>query len=185
MRVPPEQYTEGLTNVFQYVTNNGGAAYSDNVGLMLITGKKLWSTDPFTQTHATRYGRWDESKLVEAILKKQFSQIVLRIDIDAPDAGAGDVSPGILQAVRDNYKLDQRNVENIYVPRRRGASKERCMANKEAQVPQELLDILVCPVDKAKVHLEGDRLICEQCGTRLSRPEGIPIMLEEEAEMTR
>ena len=34
-----------------------------------------------------------------------------------PNAGAGDVSPGILQAVRDNYKLDQRNVENIYIPR--------------------------------------------------------------------
>jgi uncharacterized protein YbaR (Trm112 family) len=55
----------------------------------------------------------------------------------------------------------------------------------EAMVPRELLDILVCPVDKAKVHLEGDRLVCEQCGRAYPVREGIPIMLEEEAELPR
>jgi uncharacterized protein YbaR (Trm112 family) len=60
------------------------------------------------------------------------------------------------------------------------------MANKEeTKVPQELLDILVCPVDKAKVKLEGDRLVCEQCGRAYPVRDGIPIMLEEEAERTR
>ncbi|HET6312852.1 MAG TPA: hypothetical protein VFH60_03375 [Chloroflexia bacterium] len=112
----PGKY-EGMRNIFQYVTNNGGPAYSDNVGLLLTTGKRLWTTDPYTQTHATQYGRWDESKLVAEIRRKGFAQVILRIDIFAPDPGAGDVSPGILQALRDNYKLDQRNVENIYVPR--------------------------------------------------------------------
>ena len=107
---------EGMQNIFQYVTNNGGTAYSDNVGLLLTTGKKLWSTDPFTQTHATLYGRWDETELVKAIERGGFAQIILRIDVFDPKEGAGDVSPGILQAVRNHYKLDQRNVENIYVP---------------------------------------------------------------------
>ena len=59
------------------------------------------------------------------------------------------------------------------------------MANKEVSVPKELLDILVCPVDKAKVHLQGDRLVCEQCGRAYPVRDGIPIMLEEEAERTR
>lgn len=108
---------EGMTNIFQYVTNNGGRAYSDNVGLLLLAGKPLWTTDPYTQTHATFFKRWDESKLVEAIERKSFSQVILRIDVDEQGDAAGDVSPRILQAVRDNYKLDQRNVENIYVPR--------------------------------------------------------------------
>ena len=56
------------------------------------------------------------------------------------------------------------------------------MANKEVSVPKELLDILVCPVDKAKVHLQGDRLVCEQCGRAYPVRDGIPIMLVEEAE---
>ena len=109
--------TAGMMNIFQYVTNNGGTAYSDNVGLMVATHKKLWTTDPFTQTHATLYGRWDQSLLLRAVETKQFAQIIVRIDIDAPEAGAGDLSPQILQAMKDNYKLDQRNVLNIYVPR--------------------------------------------------------------------
>lgn len=59
------------------------------------------------------------------------------------------------------------------------------MANKEGNtVPQELLDILVCPVDKAKVNLQGDRLVCEKCGRAYPVRDGIPIMLEEEAEQT-
>src|SRR5262249_54416584 len=109
--------TAGMMNIFQYVTNNGGPAYSDNVGLMSSTHKRLWTTDPFTQTHPTPHGPWGQSKLLDAIKKKEFAQIILRIDIAQPDAGAGDVSPEILQAVRDNYKLDQRNVLNIYVPK--------------------------------------------------------------------
>ena len=62
---------------------------------------------------------------------------------------------------------------------RKGVS---AMSN-EATVPRELLEILVCPVDKAKVTLEGERLVCEQCGRAYPVREGIPIMLEEEAEL--
>jgi hypothetical protein len=109
--------TEGMMNIFQYVTNNGGEAYSDNVGLMVSTHKRLWTTDPYTQTHATANKRWDQSKLLAAIRSRVFAQIILKIDIEQPQAGAGDVSPEILQAVRDNYKLDQRNVLNIYIPK--------------------------------------------------------------------
>ncbi len=56
------------------------------------------------------------------------------------------------------------------------------MTESKTAVPKELLDILVCPVDKAKVHLQGDRLVCEQCGRAYPVRDGIPIMLEEEAE---
>lgn len=59
------------------------------------------------------------------------------------------------------------------------------MTDREATVPQELLDILVCPVDKAKLHLEGNRLVCEECGRAYPVRDGIPVMLVDEAEMTR
>ena len=84
---------------------------------MVAPYKKLWTPGPFTQTQAPRYERWDQRLLLRAVETKQFAQIIVRIDIDAPEAGAGDLSPQILQAMKDNYKLDQRNVLNIYVPR--------------------------------------------------------------------
>ncbi len=48
----------------------------------------------------------------------------------------------------------------------------------------ELLKILVCPLGKAELRLEGNFLVCTRCGPRfgISR-EGYPNMLIEEAEL--
>ena len=50
-----------------------------------------------------------------------------------------------------------------------------------AELPKELLDILVCPLDKAKVQPEGMTLVCEKCGRAYPVRDGIPIMLVDEA----
>lgn len=52
----------------------------------------------------------------------------------------------------------------------------------ENKVPDDLLAILVCPVDHAKVNPEGDFLVCEECGRAYPVRDGIPVMLVEEAE---
>ena len=46
-----------------------------------------------------------------------------------------------------------------------------------------LLDVLACPACHAKVALEGERLVCAQCGRRYPIRDGIPVMLVEEAEL--
>lgn len=48
----------------------------------------------------------------------------------------------------------------------------------------ELLKLLVCPLGKAELRLEGDFLVCSRCGPRfrISR-EGYPNLLIEEAEL--
>jgi uncharacterized protein YbaR (Trm112 family) len=51
-------------------------------------------------------------------------------------------------------------------------------------IDQNLLDILVCPLGKAPVRLEGNVLVCTRCGARFSfSREGYPNMLIEEAEL--
>ncbi len=57
--------------------------------------------------------------------------------------------------------------------------------NKEihAVVSQKLLDILVCPMGKAPLRLEGNTLVCERCGPRFRIEDDIPIMLIDEAEL--
>lgn len=47
----------------------------------------------------------------------------------------------------------------------------------------EILAILACPLDKAPVELQGDRIVCSQCGRRYPIRDGIPVMLIDEAEM--
>ncbi len=48
-------------------------------------------------------------------------------------------------------------------------------------IRKELLDILVCPMGKAELKLEGDTLLCTRCGVRYRIEDDIPIMLIEEA----
>lgn len=50
-------------------------------------------------------------------------------------------------------------------------------------IDEELLAILACPVDHAPVRREGDRIVCTACGRRYPIRDGIPHMLEDEAEM--
>ncbi len=57
------------------------------------------------------------------------------------------------------------------------------MKKAEEGVPAELLEILRCPVDHAKVELQGDKIICTQCRRAYPVREGIPVMLVEEAEI--
>ena len=51
-------------------------------------------------------------------------------------------------------------------------------------IDKELLSILACPACKESVHLENEKLICQnpQCGLRYPIRDGIPIMLIDEAE---
>lgn len=50
-------------------------------------------------------------------------------------------------------------------------------------VDKELLEILACPVDKAPVREEGSYLICTECRRRYPVRDGIPVMLEDEADL--
>ena len=48
-------------------------------------------------------------------------------------------------------------------------------------IKEELLEMLVCPLGKAELRLEGDTLVCTRCGPKFRIDDGIPIMLIEEA----
>jgi hypothetical protein len=50
-------------------------------------------------------------------------------------------------------------------------------------ISAEWLEILVCPVGKSELELNGDRLICKRCGPVFAIKDGIPIMLIEEAQL--
>jgi uncharacterized protein YbaR (Trm112 family) len=45
----------------------------------------------------------------------------------------------------------------------------------------QLLEILVCPLDRAALRIEGDRLACSRCGRTFAVRDGIPSMVLDEA----
>lgn len=49
-------------------------------------------------------------------------------------------------------------------------------------IDADLLAILACPACKTPIHLEEQRLVCDNCRRRYPIRDGIPVMLVEEAE---
>ncbi len=54
-------------------------------------------------------------------------------------------------------------------------------AAEQGSISADLLAILVCPVDKRDLRLEGPVLVCTACNRRYPIEDGIPNMLVEEA----
>jgi uncharacterized protein YbaR (Trm112 family) len=50
-------------------------------------------------------------------------------------------------------------------------------------INEELLALIVCPIGKATLRLEGDTLVCMRCGPRYSIKDEIPDMLIEHAQL--
>ncbi len=51
-----------------------------------------------------------------------------------------------------------------------------------ASLDPKLIEILACPADHhAPVKVQGDVLVCTQCGLRFPIRDGIPVMLIDEA----
>jgi uncharacterized protein len=49
-------------------------------------------------------------------------------------------------------------------------------------IDEALLKILACPACRGSVKLEGNKIICADCGKRYPVKDGIPVMLVEESE---
>ena len=47
----------------------------------------------------------------------------------------------------------------------------------DSTISPDLLAVLVCPVDKAELRLDGDTLVCQICGRRYPVIDGVPNML--------
>lgn len=50
---------------------------------------------------------------------------------------------------------------------------------------EDFLELLVCPIGRARLRQEDDVLICTRCGTRFAVEDDIPNMLVDDAEHPR
>ena len=116
-RVPLPLEVEGWRNVAAFVTNDPGPVYADNVGLLLVAGKEVRYTDPFSLAFATRTGQWDDRELVARVERGEFSLIALRYDVFAAGGAPNDLTDGLYAAIIARYQVVERNVMILYAPR--------------------------------------------------------------------
>jgi hypothetical protein len=119
-RRPTAAEREGLASIASLIANSPGPVYSNNVGILVITGQPVRVTDPFTMAAEVRLGRWDDSLLIADVAAGAFPVIALSyndvasLDADLPPT---DATPGLIRAIQARYRLVERNVLRIYVPK--------------------------------------------------------------------
>ncbi len=120
-RAPTALERDGFAQVAIYLANSPGPVYSNNVGMLVITGQPVRVTDPFTMAAEVRLGRWDDTLLVADVAAGRYPVIALSyprdvVDLDA-DVPPTDATPGLIRAIQTRYRLIERNVLYIYVPK--------------------------------------------------------------------
>ncbi|MGI8687520.1 MAG: hypothetical protein ACR2M3_02980 [Thermomicrobiales bacterium] len=119
-RLPTVAERQGFEQAASAVASTVGPAYGDNVGLgiLAITDHAVSVTDPFTLAAEVRMGRWDDSALVDDVAAGRYRLIALRGDVAAMDPmhPPGDVTPGLIRAIRQHYHPVERNVVWLYAP---------------------------------------------------------------------
>jgi hypothetical protein len=117
---PTASERAGLEQVASYIANSPGPVYSNNVGILVITGQTVRVTDPFTMAAEVRLGRWDDALLVGDVEAGKYPLIALSYnDVAAldPDKPPTDATPGLIRAIQSRYRLIERNVLRLYVPK--------------------------------------------------------------------
>jgi hypothetical protein len=119
-RLPSAVERRGFARAMSYVAHTTGPIYGDNVGLgvLALTGHEVEVTDPFTLAAEVRMGRWDDSALVADVAAGRYRLIALRGDVAKmdPEHPPGDVTPGLIRAIRQHYHLIEGNVVWLYAP---------------------------------------------------------------------
>ncbi|MHB8647819.1 MAG: hypothetical protein ACYDAR_18720 [Thermomicrobiales bacterium] len=119
-RSPTASERAGLEQVASFIANSPGPVYSNNVGILVVTGQTVRVTDPFTMAAEVRLGRWDDAKLVADVAAGKYAVIALSYNDVAtldPDLPPTDATPGLIRAIQARYRLIERNVLWLYVPK--------------------------------------------------------------------
>lgn len=119
-RLPTTVERHGFERVASSIASTTGPIYGDNVGLgiLVLTGHEVQVTDPFTLAAEVRMGRWDDSALIADVAAGRYRLIALRGDIARMDPAhpPGDMTPGMIRAIRAHYHPVERNVVWLYAP---------------------------------------------------------------------
>jgi len=117
---PTASERAGLKAVASFIANSPGPVYSNNVGILVVTGQSVRVTDPFTMAAEVRLGRWDDALLVADVAAGKYPVIALSYNDVAtlnPDLPPTDATPGLIRAIQTRYRLVERNVLRLYVPK--------------------------------------------------------------------
>jgi hypothetical protein len=94
----------GCEQAYAFLRTQGDTVLSENVGVLLLSGKPVQVSNPYVYTQlATRAG-WSDWPVRQRLRSGQFDVVVLQDQEDGPFAASDRWTPGILADIRENYR---------------------------------------------------------------------------------
>ena len=116
LRRPSDAEQAQLSRIVVNIRQNPGTNFlSDEVGLLVLAGKRPAYDDLFDLTALANLGRWDDSALRQQVQSRQFAIILLHSRLDQL---RGDILTDAMRAaIISNYRLLFSDVWYTYVPK--------------------------------------------------------------------
>jgi hypothetical protein len=106
-------------------TQAGPDLFAENVGALVLGGKRVWVSNPFVLAQLVENAGWSDAELVRMVRERRFDAISMHMDYPAiPSAvatGAERFSPALLRAIAASYEqhpgFNCRDMQVLYKPK--------------------------------------------------------------------
>ena len=95
----------GCEQAYAFLRSQGDQMLSENVGVLLLSGKPVLVSNPFVYTQLVTRAGWSDWQVRERLRNKQFDVVVLQYREEGVFAPSDRWSPGVLLDIRRNYRL--------------------------------------------------------------------------------
>jgi hypothetical protein len=109
--VAPAPKRAGCTQAYRFVEQHPGQLLSQDPGIAVLSGRKVWVSDPFEYKFLGQAGRLNQEPLIQMVQKKFFSVILLGSDLPDLERSAADPQApetiwpaGFVSALARNYR---------------------------------------------------------------------------------
>jgi 4-amino-4-deoxy-L-arabinose transferase-like glycosyltransferase len=115
------QGQEGCAQAYEWVrTQAGPNLLAENVGALVLGGKRVWMSNPFNWTQMVEHAGWSDAELLRMVRERRFDAVIVR---PAHMTGGYRRFPrSVLQAIGDEYEahpgFECLDMQAIYTPRR-------------------------------------------------------------------
>ena len=117
LEVPTPEYQEQMRLIIANVSQHPAQVFfSDSAGILALAGKQTPYDDPFTMNILSQQGRWDEAGLRNMLREGRFGLLVLSCDV-INTSRTCQFTPGVLDAIRDGYKVVFKDILFTYAPK--------------------------------------------------------------------
>jgi len=99
--------SSGCRDAYAYLQTKGNRVLSENVGVLLLSGKSVLLSNPYIYAQLVTRAGWSDEPLRERLRRREFDVVIL------PDREEGTFAPserwtqGVLSDIQQNYHLEQ------------------------------------------------------------------------------